>query len=174
MTLIRMEWSWIITISSHASITYWLQPQRSGTGEEIFRWQTIVHCKKIIFKYYFGNYCENYKTHKHLRIRVPKTPCFLLRHLATDNVTATRVLQSPTRNSCGCCDLAFAKESKVHYLFLGKAALRWMWFNGFLPSCLPLCRLISMRGLTPLSLEFQSVFCFLTLCVTLAKKCFRT
>ena len=106
---------------------------------EIFRWQTVVHRKKIIFKYYFGNYCENYQAHKHLRIRVPKTPWFLLRHLATDNVAATRVLQSPTRNSCGCCDLPWKYCAQMNVL------------QRILPvSCLPLllCRVIFMCGLT--------------------------
>ena len=39
---------------------------------------------------------------------------------------------------------------------------------------LVLCWVIFMCGLTSLSLEYQSVFSFLILCVTLAKKCFRT
>lgn len=114
LRLIRLEWTRIITISSHAAITYWLEPKRSGTGEKNFRWQSVVHRKKtniilgIIVRIITRliNIYE-FESQKHLAF------CY-------DTLTATRVLLSPTRNTCGCCDLAFAKESKVHYLFLVK------------------------------------------------------
>lgn len=127
LRLIGLEWTRIIIISSHAATTYWLEPKRSGTGEKKF--SLTKCCTPQENQYHFGDYCENYyQAHRHLRIRVPKTPCFLLRHLdCYSRITVTYQEYLWVLWPC------IRKRIKSTLPLPCQAALRWMCFNGFFP-----------------------------------------